>query len=572
MNNSRIPVTSFLKLVISINFATKYLALVTLISFMVHFLSKESSSMASFHLGRLYKELAEETRITSFIPFLTFSFLHCFMVSFIYWISPAHKCAIVQVVNAAMIKNCLKLGFEDFYGVGAAKMRQRMDRNVAAIAECSSILVFDLIGNFITIASAIKKIGKMIEAEIFFKLGITLLFLGLSHFFINFKVKSSKKQCVEVREDIANEMNELYSNFSLVKMTGTNESKRIEQTFRSAVFLNYEFVSKLPKLVNAILFVMVDVYVLYYSSSVKKHVFNYLAESILLFKALDSIISSGFKLETKRQKINKLIKGSTDAEDSWDSFRADISENKHISEINSWKDPNSGDFYSQLQVKAFRDLPINTITFEDVTIFVKGLPIVHIPSLVIRRHEKIAILGKNGSGKSTFLKFLLGFFKFTGNIAINGEDIDDKSEIIRKYSSYLSQNRNIQGSVLEAFQEHTDDDSQIIELCKQFNISNTFSELKISDLNESDQQLIHVMKVYSKRSSILLGDEPIDSLCLEDQGPVLDVLLNSKHHDTKIIAIHNVNFLSKFDRIFVFKNNSLVAYSYDEFVELKEKM
>lgn len=63
------------------------------------------------------------------------------------------------------------------------------------------------------------------------------------------------------------------------------------------------------------------------------------------------------------------------------------------------------------------------IEAQKVSVSIGSKRIVHDVDLVVRPGELAAIVGPNGSGKTTFLKALTGELGYTGSIALNGRDI-----------------------------------------------------------------------------------------------------------------------------------------------------
>ena len=69
------------------------------------------------------------------------------------------------------------------------------------------------------------------------------------------------------------------------------------------------------------------------------------------------------------------------------------------------------------------------IVFDKVSFTYGSRQILDDLSFSIQSHERVAILGGSGEGKTTVLKLILGLLKpDTGKIFIDGEDITEKSE------------------------------------------------------------------------------------------------------------------------------------------------
>ena len=96
------------------------------------------------------------------------------------------------------------------------------------------------------------------------------------------------------------------------------------------------------------------------------------------------------------------------------------------------------------------------IEFRNITVKFKNRKLFENFSMSLNEGEKILLFGKSGTGKSTFLKLLLGFVQPTsGEILINGEKFDRKKVWqLRKTTAYVNQNLEIgEGNIREYLAE-----------------------------------------------------------------------------------------------------------------------
>lgn len=185
----------------------------------------------------------------------------------------------------------------------------------------------------------------------------------------------------------------------------------------------------------------------------------------------------------------------------------------------------------------------------------------------------IAIIGKNASGKSTFLKALAGQLPFEGSVELSGRDLKDlkRSEWISEIG-YLPQNLPT-GSALLAYEF-------VLAACRITSINSNisveqkieqiFDELGLLDLafrpvqklSGGQRQLIGLAQVLVRKPKLLLLDEPTSALDLRWQIEVLNSIRNAakKQGAIAIIAVHDINLAMRFcDEVAVLSAGRIIA-------------
>jgi ABC-type multidrug transport system ATPase subunit len=79
------------------------------------------------------------------------------------------------------------------------------------------------------------------------------------------------------------------------------------------------------------------------------------------------------------------------------------------------------------------------IVGHDVMLVLEGRPILDRVSFTIRRGEAVALIGPNGSGKTSLLRCLLGFVPFTGLLTVAGHDVVREPIVTRTLVGYVPQ-------------------------------------------------------------------------------------------------------------------------------------
>lgn len=197
-------------------------------------------------------------------------------------------------------------------------------------------------------------------------------------------------------------------------------------------------------------------------------------------------------------------------------------------------------------------------------------------SLSINRGEKIGIIGESGSGKSTFLKILLGLYEPTnGKILYNNVDVSgDNLFIIRDNAAYLSQNHfffsdSIKNNINIATENV--DDKKIFSALKIASInddslcSNGILNYQIinqsGNLSEGQKQRISIARELVREKELFLLDEPTSSIDVVSEKSIIETLFSSDLFKsiTFIISTHRLSFVDKFDKIVYMEDGQIIG-------------
>ncbi|GAA0732956.1 ABC transporter ATP-binding protein [Clostridium oceanicum] len=176
-------------------------------------------------------------------------------------------------------------------------------------------------------------------------------------------------------------------------------------------------------------------------------------------------------------------------------------------------------------------------------------------SFEVKKGETLAVLGPNGTGKTTFIKCLMGFFKFrVGEVFINNisnKDINQKD--FWKQVGYVPQAKNVSFgfSVLEMVVmglspyigmgrlPKKEEYSKAKEMLKQLGILH-LQNASCNKISGGQLQMVLIARTLIKDPKILIMDEPESNLDLKNQMKILNIIekLNSKKQMAIIINTH----------------------------------
>jgi ATP-binding cassette subfamily B protein len=174
-------------------------------------------------------------------------------------------------------------------------------------------------------------------------------------------------------------------------------------------------------------------------------------------------------------------------------------------------------------------------------------------NLQIPRGSSIAVVGKNGMGKSTFIKLLLGIEDdYEGEIKYKGMNIKQISEKqLYESISYVSQeDAEFNISPNELFEitasSFNISNNKIQELAFSLGLSNDNLMAKsFLNLSGGERKKISLIAGLMRASDVYILDEPTNSLDLNTQNKLINILFETKN--TLIIISHEENIISNCD-------------------------
>lgn len=217
------------------------------------------------------------------------------------------------------------------------------------------------------------------------------------------------------------------------------------------------------------------------------------------------------------------------------------------------------------------------LRIEDICAGYNGRTVIEDINFVCRPGELTAVLGLNGTGKTTLLNVLCGLLKpKKGKVIVNGHDILKISERERaKNISLMPQRHSIiyDTKVIDvvltgitphlAFFEtpsktHKEAAEDILRMLKM----EQYSEKNFLELSEGQKQLIIFGRTLLQNSEIMLFDEPDSSLDYRNKHMLIDKIKDVLSSDQKIglVTLHDPNLaLCYCDNIIIIWEGTIYA-------------
>ena len=186
-----------------------------------------------------------------------------------------------------------------------------------------------------------------------------------------------------------------------------------------------------------------------------------------------------------------------------------------------------------------------------------------------------SIIGKSGSGKTTFLSLLSGLDACTeGEILYDGKDLSkinrdfyrarDIGVIFQGYNLLLNKTayENIELSMAISKARHQGDKAYILNLLKSVGINEDTAYRKVLKLSGGEQQRVGIARALSHDLAIILADEPSGNLDHQTENEIIRILADLAHEQNKcvIIVTHSRKITKKADEVFGM-NKGMLMYA-----------
>jgi ATP-binding cassette subfamily C protein LapB len=212
-------------------------------------------------------------------------------------------------------------------------------------------------------------------------------------------------------------------------------------------------------------------------------------------------------------------------------------------------------------------------------------PVIKNLTFKIPAGQKVALVGKMGSGKSTLSRLIAGMLEPTeGAILIDGVDVRqiDPSDLRKNIGIMLQDSWLFSGTIREniqmGFNEY--DDDHILKICKIAGVDDFVGshpkgyDLEIRErgigLSGGQRQTINLARSLLHDPQILLLDEPTSSMDQGTEKKVVASLKEVSEDKTMMIVTHRNPILTMVDRVFVLEGGQIVADQTPEQLGLKK--
>ncbi|MBO4655975.1 MAG: ABC-F family ATP-binding cassette domain-containing protein [Bacteroidales bacterium] len=190
-------------------------------------------------------------------------------------------------------------------------------------------------------------------------------------------------------------------------------------------------------------------------------------------------------------------------------------------------------------------------------------------SYIFKKGEKCGIVGKNGTGKSTFLKLIMGLLRPDGGKIVSGQTI--------QFGYYSQEGMQIAGNrrIIDIVKEYaevirTETGNYIgaSQFLNHFGFKYEQQYTYFEDLSGGEKRKLYLLITLMRNPNFLILDEPTNDFDIDTLNKLEDLLYHFK--GCLLIVSHDRWFMNKLvDHIFVFNGEGKVKDFYGNYTDYK---
>ncbi|RYP65399.1 hypothetical protein DL771_008344 [Monosporascus sp. 5C6A] len=212
------------------------------------------------------------------------------------------------------------------------------------------------------------------------------------------------------------------------------------------------------------------------------------------------------------------------------------------------------------------------ICFQNVTATYKsgGRPVLRNLSIAIAAGEKVAICGRSGSGKTSFILSLLHMINFTGSVSIDGvetqslipSDLRSRINVVPQEPFLMPGSIRFNIDPLGQVQ-----DEAIVSTLRRLKIWDRVmdcggldAQTSLSLWSVGERQLLCLARAMVRKSQILILDEATSSVDALTESMMQDVVDSDVSTQTVLAVVHRLRYIERFDKVAVLDGGVLVEF------------
>lgn len=183
-------------------------------------------------------------------------------------------------------------------------------------------------------------------------------------------------------------------------------------------------------------------------------------------------------------------------------------------------------------------------------------------NLNIKNNEKVGLVGRSGSGKTSLMKMLVGLHSYEGSVQVGHQEVKTSNkDDLRNHINYVNQRTQLfNGSVVEnMIYGNNKSEEDVKNLLNKYDLNSVFSKLDKSidsdvgvnggQLSLGMQKVVLLVRGILRPSKIIILDEPLAGLDQKTRQKVMNMIMNENKNKTVIVITHDKEILPYMDRV-----------------------
>ncbi len=195
-------------------------------------------------------------------------------------------------------------------------------------------------------------------------------------------------------------------------------------------------------------------------------------------------------------------------------------------------------------------------------------------SVKINAGENVGVVGRTGSGKTTFVDLILRTYNVPdGTLFLDGYDICRLPiKTVRKYAAYVPQDNflfsdtienNIAFAVDEKSREEVENAARLADVHDNIegfkDTYNTVLGERGVTVSGGQKQRISIARALMKNASILILDDSVSAVDVKTEKKILENLRNLRRGKTTILTAHRITTVENMDKIIFIDDGAVIA-------------
>ena len=505
------------------------------------------------------------------IIFVTIIVISSIFKTFLLWVTTKFNADIgTDIANKVFIK-LIDYPYEQY-------IQQSSDKLISDIANKVTAVIFSVIFPTLLFLSTIIQICGIIVLLLFvnsllvsYLILFFLIFYLLTFLFVKKKLFKNSKIIADeesylikyIQEGLGGKREITINNlhyFFIKKFKGSNKLLRVAQSRNN-------FLGILPRYVIEALAIIVVAFVFYYL------LFNYMSEKPQgeVLALIGLLALSGQKLLPLTQQTYTSLSRVMGSRDSLKSI-------VNILNLKFEKKSFVKNFNKNLNFS--KKILLENITYE----YEKNKKIINNLNIEIGKGNKIGIIGKTGSGKSTLIDIIMGLLEPTGGkIYIDDQIINNQNlQEWQKHVAHVPQNiflndDTITNNVAYGINPKLIDINLVKKSIKDADLSDYVFNLEKGldtiigergiKLSGGQKQRLAIARALYKQASLIVFDEATSALDVQTESNVMGVIKNFTDKVTIIIVAHRLETLKFCDILYEISDGNIInAGNFDELI------